>query len=85
MINGTEINDEMKAPLLSASEMTLAADERATRGVYRFQFSTTSSLAGSAFCLTFLILIVFASLMGLPAILKYEASVTPGHVLDRYS
>ena len=65
--------------------MTLAADERLTRGVYRFQFSSTSSLAGSAFCLTFLILVIFASLMGLPAVLKYEASVTPSHALDRYS
>jgi hypothetical protein len=71
----------MKAPLLSEKSeesITLTTDERMTRGVYRFQFSSTSSLSESAFCLTFVILIVFAFLMGLPAVLKFEASVTPG-------
>jgi hypothetical protein len=80
-INGSKVSIDMKAPLLSEKSeesITLTTDERMTRGVYRFQFSSTSSLAGSAFCLTFVILIVFAFLMGLPAVLKFEASVTPG-------
>ncbi|MFO0117040.1 MAG: hypothetical protein ACK521_05300 [bacterium] len=69
-INGSKVSFDMKAPLLDGSDqITLAIDERMSRGVYRFQFSSTSALAGSAFCLTFTILIVFALLMGLPAVI----------------
>lgn len=72
--NGSEIS----CPLLNQEpylELKRSAfEKRKELGLYKFDFSTQTSLKSSKFCLVVFILALFTILAGIPVLLRYEAS-----------
>jgi hypothetical protein len=52
---------------------------------YKFEFSNTKVLAGSAVCATFAVILLTIFFLGLGPALSYETDVTPNKFLDKYS
>lgn len=69
-------DETSREPLLATSGET-PTKTNTPRGVYKFEFSNTSSLVSKAFCLTLLLVVVFTALIGIPTIIEYETVIAP--------